>query len=544
MLALPIALSSAIGVFAPVFSRPGWQHVQVLLPGAVLAPGKRTVPALLQMMGRSAASDFQTAHRVRTRAVWSPLTASRLRLRLWVAVCIPSGVVVFGLADPIERRRGAQSTATGLSRAPVRSSHASVVKVRGRRWLAGMLRGPLSWAERVWALPCLTVLCPSERGYAPRGRRHQPVPARAWQRIRLLGRWVPARAIGCVADRSCAVLARLAQVKPGPRARVRPRRRLDAALSDPPPHRAPGTPGRPRLTGQRRPPLEAVWAETRTPWTTGRLEPWDGEGPREVEGTTDTAVWDHPGQPPVVLRWVRIRDPHKRGKPQALVSPHLEQTPAQMLTWFVQRWPRAVTWEEARAPLGMETQRQGKERALARPTPARLSLYALVTLTAPHRIATGATCRRHTAWYRTPRPTFSDTLAWVRRPVWDHSPVSMSQQETDRIQRPRAWFERCMDAVCDAVSVDKVALRSCFKIHVSRFSNNRTILICIMASLLAVNVSSSRLCRRSLSTHAKVRSTFQRCFTTWKSWPVCSTTSRSILCVCVRLCTPSHSHCA
>src|ERR671936_3063934 len=101
MLSLPIAFSSASGVFAPVFSRPVWQHVQVLLTGAVLAPGPRTVTAILQIMGRSAASDFQTYHRVLNRAVWLPLTASRLRLRFLVAVFLPSGVVVVGLDDTI-----------------------------------------------------------------------------------------------------------------------------------------------------------------------------------------------------------------------------------------------------------------------------------------------------------------------------------------------------------------------------------------------------------------------------------------------------------
>src|SRR5262245_64717114 len=97
MLSLPIAFSSAIGVFAPVFSRPIWQHVQVLMTGAILAPEKRTVTAILRIMGRSAASNFQTYHRVLHRAVWSPLTASRLLLRLLVAVFIPTGVIVFGL---------------------------------------------------------------------------------------------------------------------------------------------------------------------------------------------------------------------------------------------------------------------------------------------------------------------------------------------------------------------------------------------------------------------------------------------------------------
>ena len=181
MLSLPIAFSSAIGVFAPVFSRPVWQHVKVLLTGAVLAPGQRTVTAILRIMGRSAAPNFQTYHRVLNRAVWSPLHASRLLLRLLVAVFVPRGVVLFGLDDTIERRRGDQITAKGIYRDPVRSSHAHMVKASGLRWLGCMLLTPIAWANRVWALPFLTVLCPSERFYAQRGRRHHTLLERAWQ---------------------------------------------------------------------------------------------------------------------------------------------------------------------------------------------------------------------------------------------------------------------------------------------------------------------------------------------------------------------------
>src|SRR5262245_53582826 len=185
MLSLPIAFSSALGVFTPAFSRPVWQHVQVLMTGAILAPGQRTVTAILRIMGRSAAPDFQTYHRVLNRAVWSPLTTSRLLLSLLVAVFIPRGVVVFGLDDTIERRRGEQITAKGIYRDPVRSSHTHVVKASGLRWLACMLLAPLSWADRVWALPFLTALCPSERFYEQRRRRHQLLTQRALQMIRL-----------------------------------------------------------------------------------------------------------------------------------------------------------------------------------------------------------------------------------------------------------------------------------------------------------------------------------------------------------------------
>jgi hypothetical protein len=450
MLSLPIAFTSALGVFVPVFSRPVWQHVKVLMAGAVLAPGKRTVTAILRIMGRSAASDFQTYHRVLNCAVWSPLTASRLLLRLLVAVFIPSGVVVFGLDDTIERRRGDQITAKGIYRDPVRSSHAHMVKVSGLRWLGCMVLTPIAWANRVWALPFMTVLCPSERFYAQRGRRHHTVLERAWQIIRLVVRWVPGREVVFVADSSFAAREGLDQVARLSRVSVITRLRLDAALYEPPPPREPGQRGRPRLTGKRRPTLEAVLADDKTQWSTLTMDDWYGEGPRAVDVATDTAVWYHSGKPPVAIRWALIRDPQQRFKSQALLSTHLEHTSEQMLTWFVRRWTMEVTFEEARAHLGMETQRQWNDRAIARATPALVSLYAIITLTAQLLIAKGATCVCSTAWYGTTRPTFSDAIALVRRQLWDHIHFSTSQQEHDLIKIPRALLERFTEALCYA----------------------------------------------------------------------------------------------
>ena len=191
-------------------------------------------------------------------------------------------------------------------------------------------------------------------------------------------------------------------------------------------------------------------ADERTQWTTLIVDQWYGEGPREVEVATDTAVWYHTGKPPVAIRWILIRDPHQRFKPQALLSTNLAHTPAQMLPWFVRRWTMEVTFEEARAHLGMETQRQWNDRAIARTTPALLSLYSIVTLTAHLLIEKGATCVRSTAWYCKTRPTFSDAIALVRRQLWEHLHFSTSQQEADMIKIPRALFERFIDAVCYA----------------------------------------------------------------------------------------------
>jgi hypothetical protein len=302
----------------------------------------------------------------------------------------------------------------------------------------------------VAALPCLTVLCPSERFYEQRGRRHQTLLERAWQIIQLVRRWLPGREVVFVADSSFAALEWLALVAQLPGVSVITRLRLDAALYDPPPPRVLGQRGRPRLKGKRRPTLEAVLADEQTQWSKLTIDDWYGEGPREVEVATDTALWYHSGKPPVAIRWVLIRDPQEHFKPQALLSTHLEPTPAQRLTWFVRRWTMEVTWEETRAHLGMETQRQWNDRAIARATPALVSFYSIITLTAHLLIEKGATCVRSTAWYSKTHPVFSDAIALVRRQWWEHIHFSTSHQETDMIQIPRTLLERFTEALCYA----------------------------------------------------------------------------------------------
>jgi hypothetical protein len=107
----------------------------------------------------------------------------------------------------------------------------------------------------------------------------------------------------------------------------------------------------------------------------------------------------------------------------------------------------------------MAMQRPGNERAIARTTPARLSRYAIITLTAQLLIEQGAPCRRSTAWYRKTRPTFSDAMAVVRRQVWEPIHFSTALQQTDLRKMPRTLCTRFIDAVCYAASLDKVELR-------------------------------------------------------------------------------------
>ena len=380
MLLPPADIVALLSSFAPLFSRRVWRHGPLLVVGAILAPGRRMVSRVLRTVGLSQEQHFQTYHRVLNRAVWSSLTASRILLHLLVVTFAPSGPMVLGIDETIERRRGAKIAATGIYRDPVRSSHSHFVKVNGLRWVCLMLLVPIPWAGRVWALPFLSALAPSERYAQRHGCRHKPVPLWARQLIRLVHRWLPDRSLVVVGDRGYAALDLLDAVRPV--ATVITRLRLDARLVAPPPPRLPRQNGRPRIVGPRLPTLDQVHADPATVWTALRLARWYGDRDRPIEYVSGVALWYHTGFVPVPIRWVLIRDPLGTFATQALLCTDQEADPVQILLWFARRWQMEVTFHEVRAHLGVETQRQWSERAIARTTPALMGLFSLVTLVA------------------------------------------------------------------------------------------------------------------------------------------------------------------
>ena len=173
MVSPPSRFAAAILSFAPLFCHRSWRHAVVLLLGAILAPGRRTVASVLRIAGLARERRFVNYHRVLNRAAWSGCAALRVLLGLLLAAFAPSGPVVLGVDDTIERRRGKRIAAKGIYRDPVRSSHGPFVKASGLRWLSLMLLVPVPWAGRVWALPFLTALAPSERHCRERDKRHK-----------------------------------------------------------------------------------------------------------------------------------------------------------------------------------------------------------------------------------------------------------------------------------------------------------------------------------------------------------------------------------
>ena len=269
MLCLPTRFAAVILSFAPLFFQRSWRHAEVLLIGAILAPGKRTVTSLLRVAGLARERRFVNYHRVLSRAAWSTRAASRLLLSHLIETFAPSGPVVLGIDDTIERRRGKRIAAKGIYRDPVRSSHGHFVKASGLRWISLMLLAPVPWSGRVWALPFLTALAPSELYCRVRGLRHKKLTDWARQLVVQARRWLPQREIVVVGDSGFAALELLAALAHHKVTSIT-RLRLDAALYDPAPPRLPGTNGRPRTKGARLPNLSDVLEHFRVTRTHSR----------------------------------------------------------------------------------------------------------------------------------------------------------------------------------------------------------------------------------------------------------------------------------
>jgi len=448
---LPTKMIQVLAPFAPVFSKRVFGHVQVLLAGAILAPGQRTIVSALRAMGLDQEKRFHRYHRVLSRANWSSREASRVLLGSLVEAFVPEGPLVVGVDETLERRKGKKIAPKGIYRDPVRSSHSHFVKASGLRWVCVTLLAEVPWAGRTWALPFLSALAPSERYAEEKGKRHKPLTEWAWQLLLLVRRWHPKRGIVAVADSTYASLKLLDRCRrlSNPITFIT-RLRLDAALYEPAPLRYPGQLGRPRLKGSRLPNLSEIAEEPDTIWKSIAVANWYGEAQRSVEVVSRTAIWYSTGLPAVPLRWVLIRDPHEEFETQALLCTDLEADPERIVSWFVRRWQMEATFQEVRCRLGFETQRQWSDLAIRRSAPALLSLFSVVALLA-HRLMPSRSTEvvRRAAWYDKSHPTFTDALALVRKELWAREATFCgSSQEAETVKVPRAFVERLTDAVC------------------------------------------------------------------------------------------------
>jgi hypothetical protein len=390
----------------------------LLMLGAILARGKRTVTSVLRVIGLSRERHFTNYHRVLNRAVWHTWFASKILLGLLVRL-LPEGSPLQVLVDEtIARRKGKRIKTKGIFRDAVRSSRSKVVHCYGLRWVAMMLLIPVPWSSRPWALPFFTVDAPSQKICHKLGKRHRSVIDRVCFVLRLMRRWFPTRTLVLVGDGAYGAveLIQFCCSLANPVTLVA-RFRWNAALYDPPPPPVPGKRGRKPRKGKRQPSLKERLVDPSTVWEKLSVH-WYNGAIKDVVAFSGTSLWHTPGKPPVWIRWVVVRDQAGELEDTPILCTDLRATALQIVEWFVPRWNIEVTFEELRAHLAVETQRQWSSRAIGRTTPCLFGLFSLVTLMALRLVTDGQLPVAQTAWYHKQQATFSDVLAFVRHKLW------------------------------------------------------------------------------------------------------------------------------
>ncbi|HEY3080212.1 MAG TPA: transposase [Chloroflexota bacterium] len=441
-------LIGLLQTFVSAFTRPTFAHAVVLVCGAILAPGRRTVAAALRAVGLRDERHFTSYHRVLNRAVWSPVRVSRLLLGLIVATFLAPDAPLVLLIDPtLVRRTGRRIAWKGRFHDAVRSQPGHTRTSEGVHWLCLAVLVPVPWSGRPWALPFLSVPTFTPATSAKLGERHRTAPERADVLLRLVRRWQPDREIVVVGDSAFAVVE-LGHTCRRRGMRLVSRLVLNAQLYDPVPPQPPGKPGPKPTKGPRQPKLVARLTDGTTAWRTCTV-PWYGQQTAVVEVASGAALWHTDGSAPLPVRWVLVRDPAGRRPPLALFCTDPGVAAERIVSWYVDRWHVEVTFEEARAHLGVETQREWSTRAVGRSTPCLLGLFSLVVLLA-HALHGKELPTRRAAWYPKAEPTFIDALAAVRRHLW----ISRNRPPTllarDPANPPPLWLDALVEAACYA----------------------------------------------------------------------------------------------
>jgi DDE superfamily endonuclease len=444
---LPDPIIEVLAAFRPLFTAPTWRKLMTLLTGTLLAHGRRTVAAALRHTGNERETNFSTFHQVLNRARWSPLAVSRQLLTIIVETFVQAGGTLELIIDEtLERRWGPKISKRGHYRDSALSSRKRSVSSPGLRWIVMAVVVTLPWTKHRCALPFLCVLATTPEVSATLGKRHKPVGMWARQMVKLVRRWFPTLSITLLGDTAYSILELGLQCQEQQVTLITPFH-LDAVLHEPPPTRDAHTIGRPRVVGQRLPSLEEVLSDPNTTWQRLTLD-WYGQGERPLEICTGTALWYRAGFAPVSIRWVLTRDPQGKRPPKALFSTDPTQTAEQIVRTFMNRWSLETTFEESRAHLGIETQRQWSDLAIDRTTPMLFGLYSLVVLFGRALHPEGGIPLAQAAWYHKHTATFHDLLAAVRRHFWGDFSFSTSPADPDVILVPRLILDRFARAVC------------------------------------------------------------------------------------------------
>jgi hypothetical protein len=293
----------------------------------------------------------------------------------------------------------------------------------------------------------MTILAPSKKCDEKRGRTHKTSIDWTILAIRIIARWLQ-RSFVLIGDGGFACV-RLGHACIKNNITLISRLRLDAALYEFAPSPPPGQLGRHREKGDRVISLKQLVEDKTQAWCDAEIA-WYGGEKKSVRLLSGVHLWYSPGEKPLPIRWVLVFDPEKNAA-EAFFSTDLKLEPQQIVQCIVLRWNIEVTFEETRAHLGVETQRQWSDKAIARTTPCLMALFSLTCLFAIEMLKTKTLPILSTAWYnKKSEATFSDILAFVRRSIWAEKYFNDSTFEADYVKIQASQWETLLDQLSRA----------------------------------------------------------------------------------------------
>ena len=440
---LPEVILSLIAQFGVVFTIPTWKYAKTLLIGAILCNGKRTVTSALKVMGLSQERRFERYHRVLNKAVWSEFALVKILLGMLLQLVPLEGHIYIPFDETLERRSGKKIAAKGCYRDACRSSKSLVIKCFGLKWQCASLIIKLPWSNRPWALPFMTVLCPSKKHDKDKNVPHKTCIDKAMQMVNVISRLLKRRWI-FLGDGGFACL-KLAHKCVENNAALISRLRLDACLYLEPDNH-PGKKGRKAIKGKRIKTLKLQALSNKTQWQKCKVS-WYGGIEKTVQLLTGVNLWYKSGEVPIQVRWVLVKN-IETGSVEAFFSTDISHSAVFIVESFVLRWNLEVTFEETRAHLGVETQRQWSGKAIKRTTPILMGMFSLVCLMALKlsEQAGGLIPTSYTAWYdKGDEATFSDIHAYVKSAIARSLYFNKSEFNDEFVKIPRQDFENIIN---------------------------------------------------------------------------------------------------
>jgi DDE superfamily endonuclease len=444
---VPACAVPVLNVFRPAFSTPTYRRFLVLVLGAVLTTGRRTISNLLRTVRSKAPGHGSSYHRVFSQRRWSAWALARALITFLLHYVVPPGPVLLVGDDTVTEHPGPKVFGKGRHRDGVRSSHSYTAYRWGHKWVVVSVLVKLPFATRPWALPVLAALYRPSEWDRVHGTRHKTPAHLARLLLARLVRWFPHRHFVFVGDSGYGTseTARFCQQHHAHLTLVS-KFYADAALYEPPPRRTRRTIGRPRVKGKKRASPQQVVAHTaqRTRLTAA----WYGGTTRDIEVVTGTGHWYRIGEALVEVRWVYVHDCTGTHRDEYFFTTDITMKPQQMVECYTQRWSIETTFQECREYLKLESTKGYSQQTVLRFTPCLFGLYTMVVLLYLQ-LPSSSNPLRAICWRGKSTVTFSDMLTCVRRTLWEQW---YFQTQTD-LQEFSKLSPSFQDRILDALSL-------------------------------------------------------------------------------------------